>query len=85
MTTLQEVVGEQIWERFFVGHEVVLEQYVPFQLGNILNAALARAETALKKYGRDWDFAERAKDRFIELKQEDDTATGKRSRPYSPY
>ena len=82
---MKDIIGEQIWERFFEGQDVELNQYVPFRLGGILNTALARADTALKKYGKQWDFTEWAKDRFAELRQGDDEAKGKHTGPYSPY
>ena len=86
LTLLEEVVGEQIWERFFQGVDVTLAQYVPFQLGSILNTALARSGAVLEKCEKEWDFADRAKGRFAELMEED--AEAKRLRtgtgPYAP-
>ena len=79
------MVGEQIWERFFLGVDVTTEQYVPFQLGSILNIALTKADAVLKKCAKDWDFTDKAKDRFAELLQEDAEAKRLRTGPYSPY
>ena len=84
LALLREVVEEQIWERFFQGVEVELAQYVPFQLGNILNTALAREEAVLRKYAKEWDFADRAKGRFAELMEEDAEAKRLRTGPYAP-
>ena len=84
LVLLKDVVGEQIWEHFFQGADVELAQYVPFQLGNILNTALARAEVALRKYAKEWDFSDRAKGRFTELMEEDAEATRLRTGPYAP-
>ena len=52
IATMKELVGEQIWERFFKGTDVEVTQYVPFQLGSIMNTAIARAETVFKKYSK---------------------------------
>ena len=68
---MKELVGEQIWERFFRGIDVVTSQFVPFQLGNIMNTALAKAEAILKKYCKEWDLSAKAKAHFDTLLQED--------------
>ena len=68
---MKELVGEQIWERFFKGIDVVTSQFVPFQLGNIMNTALAKAEAILKKYCKEWDLSAKAKAHFDTLLQED--------------
>ena len=89
IATMKELVGEQIWERFFKGTDVEVTQYVPFQLGSIMNTAIARAETVFKKYSKEWDFAAKAKDHFLALLQEDDEAkregTGRYARRPGPY
>ena len=53
LAMMKELVGEQIWERFFSGKDVETSQYVPFQLGSIMNTALARAEAVLKKCNKE--------------------------------
>ena len=89
IATMKELVGEQIWERFFKGTDVEVTQYVPFQLGSIMNTAIARAEAVFKKYSKEWDFAAKAKDHFLALLQEDDEAkregTGRYARRPGPY
>ena len=64
-------------------------QYVPYQLGTIMNTAIARAEAVFKKCSKEWDFAEKARDHFAALLEEDAEAkregTGRYSRRHSPY
>ena len=73
---MKEMVGEQIWERFFQGVDVTLTQYVPFQLGGTLITALAKAEAVLKKCAK--------LNRFAELRQEDSDAKRLRTGRYAP-
>ena len=63
-----------------------LEHYVPFQLGTIIRIALVKVDTVLKKCAKDnneWDFNQKAKERFAELRSEDDKAKRQRLGPYS--
>ena len=85
LAMMEELVGEQIWERFFNGKDVETSQYVPFQLGSVMNTALARAEAVLKKCNKDWDFAQKAKAYFTTLLEEDDKAKRARTGRYLPY
>ena len=75
---MKDLVGEQIWERFFQGVDVVTAQYVPFQLASIMNTALSKAEALLKKCNEDWDLATKAKAHFSALLDQD--AEAKRAR-----
>ena len=78
LAMMKSLVGEQIWERFFQGVEVVTAQYVPFQLASILNTALSKAEALLKKCNKEWDLASLAKAHFSSLLDQD--AEAKRAR-----
>ena len=69
--TMKDLIGKQVWERFFNGVDVETTQYVPFQLGTIMNAAIARAETVFKRCSKEWDFADKAKEHFAVLLRED--------------
>ena len=75
---MKDLVGEQIWERFFRGVDVVTAQYVPFQLASIMNTALSKAEALLKKCCKEWDLATKAKAHFSALLDQD--AEAKRAR-----
>ena len=83
MKLLEELIGEQIWSRFFLGNEVLPDHYVPFQLGAIIMKALINCDAVLKKCAKEFDFSDNAKKRFEELKSEDDAAKRRRSGPYS--
>ena len=83
-TLVQGIAGEQLWERFYQGANVTTEQYVPIQLGCIMTTSLGRAETAMKKYSKDYDFADKAKEKFMELQKGDHDAKHRRTGPYSP-
>ena len=85
LAMMKALVGEQIWERFFLGKDMELSHFVPFQLGSILNTALARAETVLKKCVKDWDFTQQAQTHFSSLLEEDDNAKRARTGRYLPY
>ena len=82
LALMKDLVGEQVWERFFKGIDVVTSQYVPFQLGNILNTALAKAEAILKKCNKEWDLAAKAKAHFDTLLEEDSEAKRARTGRY---
>ena len=82
LTLMKDLVGEQIWERFFSGIDVVTSQYVPFQLGNIMNTALGKAEAILKKCNKEWDLAAKAKAHFDTLLAEDSEAKRARTGRY---
>ena len=82
---LKEIAGEQLLERFYQGGNVTTEQYVSVQLRFILATSLRKADVAIRKYAKDNDFTDRAKQRFMELQREDDEAKHQRTGPYSPY
>ena len=83
-TLVKSIAGEQLWERFYNGADVTTEQYVPVQLGCIMTTSLGKAETAMKKYNKEFDFAEKAREQFLELQQGDHHAKHRRTGPYSP-
>ena len=87
--TMKDLVGEQIWERFFAGVEVETTRYVPFQLGTIMNVAITRAVAVFQKCSKEWNFADKAKEHFAVLLQEDAEAkregTGRYCRRPGPY
>jgi len=83
MSNSTDVAGETIWARLYADMDVTTEMYVPFQLGNILGASLAKAETALKKIQREFDLAESAKTSFEDMHAIDMEAKRCRKGPYS--
>jgi hypothetical protein len=83
LTNVKDVAGETIWERFYADKQVTVEMYVPFQLGNILNLSLMKAEATLKKFQKDFDLAEDAKKSFEAMQADDVEAKKCRKGPYS--
>ena len=89
LATMKYLTGEQVWERFFKGVDVETTQYVPFQLGTIMNTAISKAEAVFKKFSKEWDFADKAKEHFATLLSDDAQAkregTGRYCRQPGPY
>ena len=56
---------------------------MPFQLGTVLNAGLLRVDSVLKKYQKEFDCAEKARQRFLKLQQDDDQSKRARTGPYA--
>ena len=80
---VRNVAGEQIWARFFGGSTCFTEEYVPYQLGTILNASLHRADAILKKCNKQHDVAQTSKAYFLEHRKTNDEAKRQRSGPYA--
>ena len=81
---LREVAGEVIWKRLYGNTDVATDMLVPFQMGSILQDSFLRAEEAMKAYGKLVSYADRAAERFKELREEDQESKRRRSGMYSP-
>ena len=80
---VRNVAGTQIWSRFFGGATLLTEEYVPYQLGTILNATLQKADAVLKKCNKQHDVALVSKNYFVEHKTADDALKRQRTGPYA--
>ena len=82
---LQELAGETLWQRMYNGADVTTDKFVPFQMGNILQESLLKADEKIKVYAKLVDYWPQATHKFMELHEEDAKEKENRSGKYSPY
>ena len=82
LAELQHIAGEVIWKRFFGDSMTVApSDYVPFQLGAVLLQSLKAADSRIKEFEK----TERAQDRFLELREQDEESRTAGTGIYEPY
>ena len=82
-TQVANIVGEIIWKRFYDQQEPLLADYVPFQMGNVLQQALQNADAQLKEWAKNCaDYRTKAMERFKQLHEQDGENKKARSGPY---
>ena len=80
--TLQQATGQTIWTRFYGQGQAESHNYVPFQLGVVLNASLARAGTKLEELENGEKLKKQAEKQFHSFSKKDDAAKKARTGPY---
>ena len=88
LAVLKEITGTTIWARIFGADEVVLEHYVPFQLGTVLQASLQMAETAIVAFMKEdskLDATEKAQGHFGAFFEKDEKNKRGKSGPYAAW
>ena len=82
LITLKEATGETIWTRFYGKTGTASYDYVPFQLGTVLNASLARAGAMMEKLAEENKLQDLAKTSFQGIRSSDEAAKRARTGPY---
>ena len=80
--TLQQATGEAIWTRFYGKDVINQHQYVPYQLGAVLSASLAKAGAKLEELENADALKELAAKQFKGFRKKDDAAKKARTGPY---
>jgi hypothetical protein len=79
---LQQATGEAIWTRFYGSDAADYHHYVPFQLGAILMASLAKAGAKLEELENGEKLKNQAEKQFRSLQKKDEAAKKARTGPY---
>ena len=80
--TMQEAAGADIWTRFYGKEQVNRDHFVPYQLGTVLGASLAKAGEKLEQLENAEALKEAAAKQFKGFRKKDDAAKGARTGPY---
>ena len=80
--TMQEATGEAIWTRFYGKEQVNRDHFVPYQLGTVLGASLAKAGEKLEQLENADTLKEVAAKQFKGFRKKDDAAKRARTGPY---